>query len=137
MIDEKLIAILRELGKGILAIENKIRTKLGLSEAEFNGILCFGEAEKLTCQEFSRRMNLSMSRGSRVVDRLWTKKYIERVDCDADRRCKNIWLTEEGKNIRQVIADEIQAFEDTLTAGYPGAKLLLLKSDLKRLCGKL
>ncbi len=137
MANEKLIVILGEIGKGILARENKVRTKLGLSEAEFNGILCIGDAEKLTCQEFSRRMNLSVSRGSRVVDRLWTKKYIERVDCDADRRCKNIWLTEEGKNLRQKVADEIQALEDTLTAEYPGAKLLLLKSDLKRLCGKL
>ena len=137
MIDEKLIAILRELGKGILAIENKIRTKLGLSEAEFNGILCFGEAEKLTCQEFSRRMNLSMSRGSRIVDRLWTKKYIERVDCDADRRCKNIWLTKTGTAVRQKIAEEIQNIEDTLTAVYPEAKLMLLKSDLKRLGSKL
>ena len=137
MIDEKLIAILGEIGKGVLARENKIRTKLDLSEAEFNGILCIGEAEKLTCQEFSRRMNLSVSRGSRVVDRLWIKKYIERVDCDTDRRCKNLWLTEEGKNLRQMIANEIQAFEDTLTAEYPDAKLVLLKSDLKRLCGKL
>lgn len=137
MANEKLIDILGEIGKGVLARENKIRTKLDLSEAEFNGIFCIGEAEKLTCQEFSRRMNLSVSRGSRVVDRLWSKNYIERVDCDTDRRCKNIWLTEEGMNLRQKISDEIQILEDTLAAEYPGAKLLLLKSDLKRLSGKL
>lgn len=137
MIDQKFIAILGEIGKGVLAFESKIRMKLGLSEAEFNGILCIGESEKMTCQEFSKRMNLSVSRGSRVVERLCAKQYIERVDCDADRRCKHVWLTEEGKRIRRMVEEDIQDFEDTLTAGYPDAKLLLLKGDLQRLCEKL
>jgi DNA-binding MarR family transcriptional regulator len=132
-----MIDILGEIGKGILARENTIRLKLGLSEAEYKGFLCLGEEEKLTCQEFSKRMGLSVSRGSRVVDLLCKKKYIERVDCDSDRRCKNIWLTVKGKNIRRVITQEIQNIEDVLTSDYPDSKLLLFKSDLKRLSGKL
>ncbi|UCE41181.1 MAG: MarR family transcriptional regulator [Candidatus Aminicenantes bacterium] len=137
MTDEKLIVILGEIGKGILAREHKIRKKLGLSEADYRGILCIGKEEKITCQEFSKRMELSVSRGSRVIDRLCEKIYIERVDCDSDRRCKNIWLTKEGTTVRQKIAEEIQNLEDVLTAVYPDAKLMLLKSDLKRLARKL
>lgn len=135
--DEKLIDILGEIGKGILVHQNNIRTKLSLSEAEFKGILRIDAEEKITCQEFSKRMHLSLSRGSRVIDRLCVKKYIERVDCDADRRCKNNWLTREGSAVRQKIVEEIKKIEDELTAGYPEAKLMLLKGDLKRLCGKL
>ena len=135
--DEKLIDILGEIGKRILVHKTKIRTKLGLSEAEYNGIICIEHEEKITCQEFSKRMVLSVSRGSRVVDRLCTKKYIERVDCEADRRCKNIWLTREGFAIRQKIVEEIQNIEDDLNSGYPDAKLMLLTSDLRRMCGKL
>ena len=86
MSDMSLITILGEIANGVLAHNNKIRKKLSLSEAEYKGILCLGEGEKITCQEFSGRMDLSVSRGSRVVDRLCEKKYIERVDCDADRR---------------------------------------------------
>ena len=132
-----LITILGEIANGVLAHINKIRKKLSLSEAEYKGILCLGEGEKITCQEFSGRMDLSVSRGSRVVDRLCVKKYIERVDCDADRRCKNIWLTEKGNEIRLMIAEELQNIEDTLIAEYDGAKLMLLKSDLERLSQKL
>jgi DNA-binding MarR family transcriptional regulator len=135
--DERLITILRKIGKGVLAHERRIRKKLGLSEAEYRGVLCIGEEEKITCQEFSKRMDLSVSRGSRVVDLLNEKKHIERVDCDSDRRCKNIWLTYKGKEIRQMIEEEIRNIEDVLTGGYPDAKLILLKSDLKRLCGQL
>ena len=134
---EKMIDILGGIGKGILARENKIRLNLGISEAEYKGFLCFNEEEKITCQEFSKRMGLSVSRGSRVVDLLCKKKYIERVDCNADRRCKNIWLTDKGKNVRRVIKQEIQNIENVLTSGYPDAKLMLFKSDLKRLYGKL
>jgi len=132
-----LITILGEIANGVLAHINKIRKKLSLSEAEYKGILCLGEGEKITCQEFSGRMDLSVSRGSRVVDRLCVKKYIERVDCDADRRCKNIWLTEKGNEIRLMIAEELQNIEDTLIAEYHGVKLMLLKSDLERLSQKL
>jgi DNA-binding MarR family transcriptional regulator len=128
-----LIDILGEIGKGILARENMIRKKLGLTEAEFRGILSIDRGEKITCQEFSKRMDLSLSRGSRVVDRLCVKNLIERVDCDSDRRCKNIWLTEKGREIRQVIAEGIQNIEDSLTSEYPEAKIFLLKNDLKRL----
>ena len=136
MTDERLVSILGEIGKEVLAYETRIREKLGLSEAEYRGILCFDREEKITCQEFSRRMNLSVSRGSRVVDRLCAKEYIARVDCESDRRCKNIWLTEKGKTVHQKIAGEIQEIEEIMTSGYPEAKLILLKSDLKRLCEK-
>ena len=137
MTEESMIAILGEIGKRILIHENKIKKRLDLSGAEFGGILCINDGEKITCQEFSKRMGLSISRGSRVIDRLVAKKYIKRVDCDADRRCKNIWFTEKGKKVRQMIAEEIQHIEDVLTSGYPDAKLMLLKGDLKRLCRKL
>jgi len=135
--DERFVAILGEIGKKIRAHEDIIKKRLGLSDAEYKGILCLGEEEKITCQELSKRMNLSVSRGSRVVERLCTKKYISRVDCDADRRCKNIWLTGKGTAVRRRISEEVRKIEDGLTEGIPDAKLLLLKGDLKRLSGKL
>jgi DNA-binding MarR family transcriptional regulator len=134
--DERLIAILGEIGKGVLSHEHKIRKKLGLSGTEFKGILCIGEEEKITCREFAKRMELSLSRGSRILESLHTEKYIERADCASDRRCKNIWLTKKGVETRRMITEEIQNIEEALTAGYPDAKIILLKSDLRHLCQK-
>lgn len=137
MDEERLAGILGGIGLKIREREGVIRKRLGLSEAEYKGILCIAEGERITCQEHARRMNLSVSRGSRVVDRLCVNKYIERVDCDADRRCKNIWLTGKGIAARRRIAEEQRKIEDELTDGIPDAKLLLLKGDLKRLSGKI
>lgn len=137
MDEERLTGILGGIGLKIREREAMVRKRLGLSEAEYKGILCIAEGERITCQEHSRRMNLSVSRGSRVVDRLCVNNYIERVDCDADRRCKNIWLTGKGIAIRRRIAEEVRKIEDGLTDGIPDAKLVLLKGDLKRLSGKI
>ena len=135
--EDKLSSILGEIAQRLRDRENRIRRRFGLTEAEFRGMLCMAEGEKITGQEFSRRLGLSESRGSRVVERLSAGRYVERVDCDADRRCKNIWLTDKGKDTRLKIAEELDFIEKRLIAGYPEAKLLLLKGDLKRLSQKL
>lgn len=135
--DERLIAVLEDIGRRVFSHELRIRNRLGLSRAEYKGILCIGEEERINCQELSKRMDLSVSRGSRVVDRLFAGEYIRREGCDSDRRCKNIWLTQKGIDTRRTIEGEIQMVENSLTSGYPEAKITLLKSDLKRLSQKL
>jgi len=133
----KLWGILGEIGKKILTHEDGLQRKLGLSEAEYRGLQSIEEGEKITCQEFSRRMGLSVSRGSRVVDRLCNKNFIERVDCQSDRRCKNIWLTKKGLLIRQTIKREIQKWGNALTVDYTEKKLGQLRSDLKKIADML
>ncbi|MGD9347679.1 MAG: MarR family transcriptional regulator, partial [Candidatus Aminicenantes bacterium] len=81
MVDEQLVDILSELRKKCSDNEERIRISLDLSEAEYNGLLCLNNDEKVTCQEFSERMGLSVSRGSRVIDMLFEKGYLDRVDC--------------------------------------------------------
>ncbi len=136
MNDEKLVDILDELKKECVANEEKIRRSLDLSEAEYNGLLCLNKGEKITCQEFSERMNLSVSRGSRVIDRLFEKGYLDRVDCFEDRRCKNVKLTKNGATLRRKIDSHRQDCEQKLAADYSEQKLAMLKKELRRLIVK-
>jgi DNA-binding MarR family transcriptional regulator len=128
-----LIDILTELKKECAASEEKIRRSLDLSEAEYNGLLCLNKSEKITCQEFSERMNLSVSRGSRVIDMLFEKGYLDRVDCFEDRRCKHIEITKSGIKVRRKIDKQRQACEQKLAADYSEQKLVMLKKELRRL----
>jgi len=132
----KLVDILDELKKECVANEEKIRRSLDLSEAEYNGLLCLNKGEKITCQEFSARMNLSVSRGSRVIDMLFEKGYLDRVDCFEDRRCKNVKLTRNGAAIRRKIDSHRQDREQKLAADYSEQKLAMLKKELRRLIVK-
>jgi DNA-binding MarR family transcriptional regulator len=131
--DEKLVDILGDLKKECEAHEQKIRKSLSLSEAEYNGLLCFNKGEKITCQEFSERMNLSISRGSRVIEKLFAKNYLDRVDCSDDRRCKHVELTKSGVTVRRKIDSQRQDCEQKLAADCSDQKLTMLKKELRRL----
>ncbi|MGB6865643.1 MAG: MarR family transcriptional regulator [Candidatus Aminicenantaceae bacterium] len=133
MSDERLVDILVELRKECAANEEKIRRSLDLSEAEYNGLLCLNKGEKITCQEFSKRMNLSVSRGSRVIDKLFEKGYLDRVDCSEDRRCKHVKLTMSGMGTRHKIDKHRRECEQKLAADYSERKLDMLKKELRRL----
>jgi DNA-binding MarR family transcriptional regulator len=134
---DKMWAILGEIGHKVTAYEDRLQKKIALSGTEYRGLLCLGEKEKITCQEFSKRMRLSLSRGSRVVDRLHNKEYVERVDCPTDRRCKNIWLTKKGVRLRQKIEREIQKWESAIEADFSQREVLQLRSALKKVADKL
>ncbi len=136
MSEISLVDILAELKKEYVANEEKIRRFLDLSEAEFNGLLCLNKGEKITCQEFSELMNLSVSRGSRVIDKLFEKGYLDRVDCSEDRRCKHVKLTKNGATIRRKIDSHRQDCEQKLAADCSEQKLAMLKRELRRLIVK-
>ena len=133
MKEEKLVDILGDLRKKCEAYEAKIRKSLDLSEAEYTGLLSLNKNEKITCQEFSERMRLSVSRGSRVIDKLFERGYLNRVDCSEDRRCKNVRLTDNGAEVRRKIDVQRQNCEHILTAGHSEKKLTTLKKELRRL----
>jgi DNA-binding MarR family transcriptional regulator len=78
-------------------------------------------------------MNLSVSRGSRVIDKLFAKGYLDRVNCSEDRRCKHVELTKDGIAIRQKIDKHRKDCEKKLTADYSDQKLIVLKKELRRL----
>jgi DNA-binding MarR family transcriptional regulator len=131
--DKKLLDVLTDLRKEYAVLEERIMKSLDLSEAEYNGLLCLNKDEKITCQEYSERMSLSVSRGSRVIDQLFEKGYLDRVDCTEDRRCKNVKLTRNGVAIRREIEKHRQECEQKLAADYSDQKLTNLKKDLRRL----
>jgi DNA-binding MarR family transcriptional regulator len=131
--DENLVDILVDLRKECEAHEEKVGTSLDLSKAEYNGLLCLVKGERITCQEFSERMNLSVSRGSRVIDRLFEKGYLNRVDCSEDRRCKHVELTKSGLTVRRKIDKQRQDCEQKLAADCSDQKLTMLKKELRRL----
>lgn len=134
--DEKLLSILLSLKDKCSAAEEEIQKDLGLSAAEYRGLMCLKPEEKISCQELTVRMFLSVSRGSRVIEKLFQNGYINRKDCFADKRSKNIWLTPKGIGIQKKITRFVQDCEEKLVSNVPPSKLKRLKSDLKDLAQK-
>jgi len=108
----------RRLFELILAIKRKcecneeqIQAELGLSPAEFNGLMVLGEDQVVLGCEFARRMGLSPSRGSRVLNMLVTHGYVKAQARPDDRRAIGVSLTEQGRRTRARIADRMASCE--------------------------
>jgi len=131
--------ILGELRNQCTARDEKIRRSLSLSEAEYKALLILSCEDHVTCQEVASRMNLSLSRASRVIERLFEKGLAKREGCTSDRRCKRVWLTGKGKEVRSEIENQIQRCESTLLKKIANAEIRLprFRKDLKNLITSL
>ncbi len=137
MAEQKLWDVLQKLRASCYVSEENIRTQLSLSYAEYFAIGNMQKGEKVTCQELADRLQLSISRCSRIVDRLHSKGFLERVDCLSDRRCKNLSLTAKGINTKSRIDNLRNECESRLSAVYPEKKLKVLLKELENLIQQL
>lgn len=108
----------RRLFELILAIKRKcqcneeqIQAELGLSQAEFNGLIVLDEERELLGCEFARQMGLSPSRGSRVLNALVTHGYVRTPFSPEDRRAIRVTLTGKGRRMKAKIADRMASCE--------------------------
>jgi DNA-binding MarR family transcriptional regulator len=133
MVNENFFELIRQLRHKCLEREERVRKMYALSSAEFAALLSLESSERVTCREFSSRMNLSVSRGSRVIDRLHSNGLIERTDLQSDRRCKNVWLTSRGQEVKEGISREMDVCEKVVSSAVSENELRELKHSLRKI----
>ena len=69
----------------------------GLFQAEFKCLRLFGSDESLNNKEIAKRMNLSPSRLTRIIDGLEKRGYMHREIDQTDRRNMRVYLSRRGK----------------------------------------
>lgn len=113
--------------------ERKISTYCQINLAELKGIKAMGRDEAITCSDFSKRINLSPSRSSRIIDNLVKKKLLLRKTREDDRRSILLYLTKKGWELKENIAQEEKKFEQLLAAQLSDADIEIIKKGLKLL----
>lgn len=68
--EQKLVDLMVELKKGYIEDEKQIRTLCSVSSAKYKGVIEITTTKKVVCNILSKKMNLSVSRGSRMTDSL-------------------------------------------------------------------
>jgi DNA-binding MarR family transcriptional regulator len=76
---------------------NRLADDRGLTQAEFKCLRLFGSDKRLGNNKIAKRMNLSPSRLTRIIDGLEAKGYMTRGDNRNDWRSVSITLTRKGK----------------------------------------
>ena len=79
-----------------LITDDQIRSSTPLSPSEYRGIVNMSEGEELSATEFSKRMGLSLSRGSRVIEKMIQNGYLKRYSPQSNRRATMISLAQKG-----------------------------------------
>lgn len=73
----------------------------GLTQSEFRCLKMFDKKETLNNKTIAKRMNLSASRLTRIIDGLVAKGYTEREINPSDRRNMDVNLSKKGTNLVQ------------------------------------
>ncbi len=113
--------------------EEQIQEELGLSQAEFQGLLVLAGAAEMTGCEFARRMGLSPSRASRVLDKLVIDGYATRRSDAADRRTIQVCLTAQGRRMSRRTMGRMRACEDRICGNLDEAEVRQVRRALELL----
>ncbi|MCK4309289.1 MAG: MarR family transcriptional regulator [Candidatus Atribacteria bacterium] len=129
--EKNLIDLLIQLKRGCMEDEEQIRTICKVSLAEYKGIMVIGEGEKITCNILSKKMGLSPSRGSRIIDNLVKKGYLSRMINPEDRRSFVVSLSSKGVKIKSQIEQERNNCEKRIRKKLSARQVELIKEGLE------
>jgi len=129
--EKNLVDLIIELKKGCLEDEQQIRTLCNVSLAEYKAVMEIDTREIITCNVLSKKMGLSPSRGSRIIDGLVRKKYLIRMTNSEDRRSFVLSLSPKGMKIKEQIKREINNCEKRIREKLSAKELDLIEEGLE------
>lgn len=130
---ERLFELILAVKRKCQGNEEQVQEELGLSQAEFNALIVLDDQQEVSGCEFAKRMALSPSRGSRVLNKLVIDGYVKAVTVPSDRREIAISLTPEGRQVKQQIIGHMEACESRICAGLDQATVEQVRHALKSL----
>lgn len=110
--------------------EEKIREELNVSPAEFKGLMSLEPGMIVPCKILAQKMGLSVSRGSRVIEKLMNSGFLEEVKTSGDRRVMNVTLAKKGINTQKKILKIFQECEQKILKNFSKPELESLISSL-------
>ena len=131
--DIRIIDLVIALKHSCMMKEDSIREEFALSPAEYRGILSINPGEIVKGSELSEKMGLSVSRGSRVIEKLTQKGYLKRTGDSNDRRCLTIALAEKGQKVKSKIDKMLEQCENELQSKIPKSEMKSFINSLDKL----
>jgi DNA-binding MarR family transcriptional regulator len=130
----ELLALWHHLMKGQSKTMFALLDELDLSMSHIKALQVLSDCGcELSVKEVSEELGLSLPGGSRTVDALMRRGYLERREDDADRRMKRIGITEAGRDVARRIVEArlegLEQFTSSLT-DEQRTRLMAALSDL-------
>lgn len=110
----EILGLVYEMKKKCAAIDAQLMEQLHLSQSELLFFSSLDQCTGISSPELAKNMGLSLSRISRVIEKLVVDGYVDRNIDKTDRRAITLCLTESGKRIREEIDKNRQDCEARL-----------------------
>ena len=132
-----ILDLLNDLRKKCIANDDELMNSLNISLAEFNFFLIIDADKILSSEWLAENMNLSLSRVSRIIDRMVINGLLIRNIDPNDRRAIKLELSEKGLYIyKRVILNKIDC-EKNIRENLSTEESQELESNLKRILSLL
>jgi DNA-binding MarR family transcriptional regulator len=131
--NQRVINLIFNLKYSCLAKEEKIITELKLSPAEYRAILSLVPGSEVPCNILSKKMGLSVSRGSRVIDKLIENGYLKENKSRDDQRVTYVEMTAKGEKIQRKINNLLEDCEHMILRSMSTPELEAFTGSLTKI----
>jgi MarR family transcriptional regulator, organic hydroperoxide resistance regulator len=130
---ERILDIVTNLKNKCLDKELSIQKEYSLSPAEYNSLLSVEPEVIYSCNQLSKKLGLSISRSSRVMDKLIRNGYLKGIRDKDDKRILKVTLTDKGLVTRRNINKRLDECEEDILSRLQKSELYLLENTLNKL----
>ena len=103
--EKDILELLYELKKKCIVNDDAFMAKTDLSQAEYQLFIAISTCKDINSNALSMKTGLSLSRISRVIDKMVNNGYMTRETHSSDRRAIKLELTKEGRKLMVRIID--------------------------------
>lgn len=103
--DKNILELLYELKKKCIINDDAFMVAADLTQAEYHFFIAISTSDEINSNLIAKKMDLSLSRISRVVDKLVNNGYLTRETDISDRRAIKLALTKEGEKLKKDIIE--------------------------------
>ncbi|MEN8229355.1 MAG: MarR family transcriptional regulator [Bacteroidota bacterium] len=128
-----IIELLYELKKKFMLMDDVFIAEHNLTQAEYHAFIAISSGDKINSPQLAENMGLSLSRISRIVDKMVVKGYLLRSTSDKDRRAIHLELSSEGIKLMEKILAYRSACELKIIKNVSAKELELIKKSLGKL----
>jgi DNA-binding MarR family transcriptional regulator len=128
-----IIDLIFQLKTACSAREEKIRMKLDLTPAEFRGILVLTPGSSVPCNIVSKKMGLSKSRCSRVIEKMMRNGYMKEALNNGDQRIMKVTLTTKGIKAQTKIHNMLQDCESSILKRMSKSELNAFENSMMKI----
>lgn len=133
MEDSTILDLVYELRKKCILKDEAFFDSLKISQAEYNMFLCLRNCKHFNSYSVAEKMQLSLSRVSRIIDKMVNKDLLSRTTNKLDRRAIDIKMTSKGKDIMNKIVQYREELDANLISKLSGEDISEIKNCLAKL----